>query len=560
MQFQQDQATNESPSPKTALPGEWLFYFIAVVGAIISLLLWFASVLQSNANLQRTLRIETQNVANGIEIQFELRVDALEHMANHLTDESGSAYQRWQNNVLEFITDYGGFQGIALMNPSLNTIWLSSNEPSEQSLFNTFFNDYHKKIVALGHDRQPWVSPAVDIDAHDKGVFVMVPIVNHQEFKGYLVSLINLNKAINIEVNNDEYAVTIYDSTQKIYQTNPTSTPSSLKPQVAGITLYGTSWGVYVQPTAQLASVLRTGLPAVALVLGICIAVLFAITTRLAQLARQRARSLDEINQDLKIEIAERLAAESSKQKLEKAMLQGQKLQAIGTLAGGIAHDFNNLLYAIIGYVEMSREDLDKDSLIYNNLGKVLEASHRGRELIARILAFSRRQHHEFKSIAVNATIESVLALLMPTVPASVRIDFESSIPDNFKILGDPTRLHQVIVNLVNNAVDAMDEEGTVFIKGSVIESSDELLQQFADVSDVNYCKIELIDTGHGMDRNTSERIFEPFFTTKEVGKGTGLGLATVHTIVKEHNGEILVHSKLGEGTSFIILIPEYNL
>jgi signal transduction histidine kinase len=560
MQFQHDHAAEVKTTPKSALPGEWLFYFIAIVGVIISLLLWFASVLQSNANLERTLRIQTQNIGNVIGVQFELRVYALEHMANHLTEDSGPSYTRWQSNVIEFITDYGGFQGIALLNPALTPVWQTSVDPAEQKLFSIFFTGYHKKIQALAKEHETWVSPAVDIDAKTKGVFVLVPIINHQEFKGYLVSLVNLDKAINLEVNSDEYAVTIYDSTQKIYQSKPTSPASSIKPQIAGISLYGSTWEIYVQPTAQLASILRTGLPAVALVLGICIAVLFAITTRLAQLARQRARSLDTINNDLKNEIAERMAAEASKLKLEKALLQGQKLQAIGTLAGGIAHDFNNLLYAIIGYVEMSREDVTPNSLIYNNLGKVLEASQRGRELISRILAFSRRQHHEFKPIMVKSTIESVLELLMPTVPASVRIEFECAIPEDFTIFGDPTRLHQIIVNLVNNAVDAMDEDGTVVIKASIIFSSDELLQQFPDISEGNYCKIEIIDTGHGMDRNTSERIFEPFFTTKEVGKGTGLGLATVHTIVKEHNGEILVQSQLGEGSAFIILIPEFKI
>jgi signal transduction histidine kinase len=559
MRSEHDQTTDSTTTLKIPLPGEWLFYFIAIVGALISLLLWFASVLQSNANMERTLRIETQNVANVIEIQFELRVDALAHMAHHLKETSGPDYQSWQKNVIDFINDYGGFQGIALTDSNLTPIWLASSAADERKLFDKFFSDYQKKIQSMAKDQRTWLSPAVNISDQVKGVFIMVPIVKDHEFKGYLVSLVNLAKAIYLEVNTDEYSVSIYDSTQKIYETQAIAN-SPGKPQIAGISLYGSTWEIYVRPTAQLASILRTGLPAVALVLGICIAVLFAITTRLAQLARQRARSLDEINNDLKNEIAERQAAESSKLKLEKAMLQGQKLQAIGTLAGGIAHDFNNLLYAIIGYVEMSREDSVKDSVIYNNLGKVLEASQRGRDLISRILAFSRRQHHEFKRIALNPTIESVLALLTPTVPASVRIDYQSSIPDDFMIFGDQTRLHQVVVNLVNNAVDAMDEDGIVTIKAIVVDSADELLQQFPDTRIGRYCKIEIVDTGHGMDRNTSERIFEPFFTTKEVGKGTGLGLATVHTIIKEHNGEILVQSQLGEGTTFIILIPEYKL
>jgi signal transduction histidine kinase len=557
--IRQSKVSKATQTPKIALPGEWLFYFIAIAGALISLLLWYASVLQSNANLSHTIRIQTQNVANAIEVQFELRIAALKHMAKHLEQGNESLFIRWQNNVVEFVNDYGGFTAIGLTDLDLKPTWISPNNSDTQKLYATFLKDNSKEVENLRNDHQVWVSPAIPLDDGNMGVFIVVPVIINNELKAYLISIVNTSEALNLDVNHDDYAVTIYDDTHKIYQ-NLVNTPNSeIKPQVAGINMYGATWEVYVQPTSHLVSVLRTGLPAVALILGICIAVLFAITTRLAQLARQRARSLDQMNRDLKIEITERMAAEASKQKLEKALLQGQKLQAIGTLAGGIAHDFNNLLYAIIGYVEMGREDLKENTLLYNNLGKVLEASRRGQELISRILAFSRRQHLEFKPIPVKSTIENVLALLEPTIPASVRIDFINDVPEQFMIMGDQTRLHQVIVNIINNAVDAMDEEGTAVIHVSVVSPDHELLQQFPDVSPSNYCKIEITDTGHGMDQSTVERIFEPFFTTKEVGKGTGLGLATVHTIVKEHRGEILVHSQLGQGTTFTILIPEYK-
>lgn len=292
--------------------------------------------------------------------------------------------------------------------------------------------------------------------------------------------------------------------------------------------------------------------PWLTLILGIGLSLLLATLIRVAQLSRQR-------NEDLKNEISERVQAEETKQKLEVALLQGQKLQSIGTLAGGIAHDFNNLLYAIIGYVEMAREDVDKTSQVYTNLGKVLEASHRGQELISRILAFSRRQHHDFDLINLKTTIEAALSLLRPTIPASVTITFHGE--TNITVLGNQTQIHQVFVNIINNAVDAMDGEGTVTIQLSRLAASDPLLREFPETRDQNknYCKIEVNDTGHGMDQHTMERIFEPFYTTKEVGKGTGLGLSIVHSIVKEHQGEITVMSQLGHGTTFMILLPEYS-
>src|SRR5579863_1638156 len=145
-----------------------------------------------------------------------------------------------------------------------------------------------------------------------------------------------------------------------------------------------------IHPHLNLVITFRSYLSWLTLFLGIGISILIAALIRVAQLAHHRALTLNETNKDLKKEIAERIQVEETKQKLEVALLQGQKLQAIGTLAGGIAHDFNNLLYAIIGYVEMAREDVTKDALIYKNLGKVLEATHKGQELVARILAFGR--------------------------------------------------------------------------------------------------------------------------------------------------------------------------
>lgn len=307
------------------------------------------------------------------------------------------------------------------------------------------------------------------------------------------------------------------------------------------------------------AATFQIALPWIALIAGIAIALLCAIAIRLAQVTRERATSLSLMDHDFKKEIAERIKAEESKQKLEIALLQGQKLQAIGTLAGGIAHDFNNILYAIKGYVEMAREDVSADCLVYKNLGKVLDAAQRGQDLVARILAFGRRhQHHELKPMHVKSILESVLSLLRPAIPASVSINL-IGISDDHIILGDQTQLHQVIVNIINNAVDAMDGEGTVTIHISRILANDDYLYQFPNIADVNYCKIDISDTGHGMDQTTLERIFEPFFTTKEVGKGTGLGLATVHAIIEEHQGEISVISQLGHGTTFTLLLPEYQ-
>jgi len=158
----------------------------------------------------------------------------------------------------------------------------------------------------------------------------------------------------------------------------------------------------------------------------------------------------------------------------------------------------------------------------------------------------------------MKATIESVLSLLRPTIPASVSLNFVAA-PGEYTILGNQTQLHQVIVNIINNAVDAMDGEGTITLQLAHLSPNNPILKQFPKIIGGSYCKIDISDSGHGMDQGTMERIFEPFFTTKEVGKGTGLGLSTVHGIIEEHKGEITVTSQLGHGTTFTILLKEHH-
>lgn len=304
-------------------------------------------------------------------------------------------------------------------------------------------------------------------------------------------------------------------------------------------------------------SFVKYALPWITLIACLAIVVLSTTIAYLYQLLKERKATRTFLANEAKKELAERLKVEQTKQKLEIALLQGQKLQAIGTLAGGIAHDFNNLLYAIKGFTEMAREDIEENTLIHKNLGRVLEAAQRAQDLVARILAFGRReQAFEMSPIHIQSIIEGILGLLIPTIPASVTIHFEGLTKDCL-VMGNQTQLHQVIVNIIINAVDAMEGEGTITIKLSHILANDDYLKQFPDIKNTTYCRIEISDTGHGMDNSTLERIFEPFYTTKEVGKGTGLGLAMVHSIINQHQGKITVSSQLGRGTMFTILLPE---
>ncbi len=240
---------------------------------------------------------------------------------------------------------------------------------------------------------------------------------------------------------------------------------------------------------------------------------------------------------------------------LEAQLQQSDRLQSIGTLAGGIAHDFNNILSAIIGYTELTIDYLEKGSLPYNNLQEVLEAGERAKGLINQILTFSRQSEQDFKPLQLKLIVKEALKLIRATLPSTIEI--HQDLQSDAAILGDQTKIHQVLMNLCTNAGHALQEKGGVL---SVSLSETEIDSSFTvkhfDIKSGSYIKLSVSDTGCGMSASLMEHIFDPFFTTKEKGKGTGMGLSVAHGIVKSHNGTIHVYSEPGEGSVFKVYLP----
>jgi signal transduction histidine kinase/ActR/RegA family two-component response regulator len=240
----------------------------------------------------------------------------------------------------------------------------------------------------------------------------------------------------------------------------------------------------------------------------------------------------------------------------EKQLQQVMKLQAIGTLAGGIAHDFNNILFPIVGYTELTMDEIPENSQARQNLEEILKATNRAKELVQQILTFSRKNDQELKSLKVQFLIKEALKLLRATIPSSIEID---SYVDNAcgPIKGDPTQIHQVIMNLCTNAYHAMQETGgNLVVSLKEIRISYEQSLERIGMKSGRHLVLTVKDTGHGMDPQVLERIFEPYFTTKEQGKGSGLGLSVTHGIIKSHGGDITVRSQPGKGSSFKVYLP----
>jgi len=248
------------------------------------------------------------------------------------------------------------------------------------------------------------------------------------------------------------------------------------------------------------------------------------------------------------------LAKEHDRTKLEIRLQQAQKMEAIGTLAGGIAHDFNNILSGIFGYAHLAEMHIHEHEKIKRYLGQMVTGAQRASALVQQILTFSRQADQQKLPMSVFVIIEEALKLLRSSIPTSIEI--KKDIVSKAWIMADSTQIHQVIMNLCTNAYQAMgDTRGVLTLGLHEITVSDQHRVSDLDMPHGRYLKLEISDTGHGMEENILSRIFDPYFTTKEVGKGTGLGLATIDGIVKNHNGFIKVSSKVGEGSTFQVYL-----
>jgi len=247
--------------------------------------------------------------------------------------------------------------------------------------------------------------------------------------------------------------------------------------------------------------------------------------------------------------------AQEEKEKLQQQFLQAQKIEALGLLAGGLAHDFNNLLTGIIGNVEMATLQLANDEKTRKLLGESLEAALRGSQLTRQLLAFCRRQMIEATPLDMGEVLLSLKSMLRRMIGEDIRLQIEIT-PDLKPVLADAGQMEQMIVNLVVNARDAMPYGGQISIELRNASGSEVSSLQAWDLLPGDYIFLQVSDTGCGMDDTTRQRIFEPFFTTKDLGRGTGLGLASVYGIISQHKGAIEVSSRPDEGATFRILLP----
>ena len=243
---------------------------------------------------------------------------------------------------------------------------------------------------------------------------------------------------------------------------------------------------------------------------------------------------------------------------MKQSIEQARKMEAVGTLAGGIAHDFNNILTSVLGFTELALNDVEKGSVLEERLQAVYAGGERARDLVKQILTFARKSDEEIKPIQVSTMIRESLNLLRPTIPTTIEI--KTDISSDSLIMGAPTHIHQLAMNLCTNAAQAMEDEGGVLevsLREATLDKG--FTRKHVGLDPGEYLELKVSDTGRGIPQEYLESIFEPYFTTKAPGEGTGMGLATVHGIIKKYEGEILVESTLKRGSVFTIFLPVYK-
>jgi signal transduction histidine kinase/ActR/RegA family two-component response regulator len=255
------------------------------------------------------------------------------------------------------------------------------------------------------------------------------------------------------------------------------------------------------------------------------------------------------------IDLTDQKWAQAERERLEQRLRQAEKMEAVGRLAGGIAHDFNGVLAGVYAYGEMLVEEAPAGSPLKRYAQNVLTAASRGRELVEQILTYSRSQHVKREPVDIARVVAEALELVRGSIPMGIRLGADGS-GSTLVVTGDATRLHQVVMNLCSNAIQAMSGEGSMHVALEAENLSTERALSHGTLQPGRYVRLTVKDNGSGMDEATLSRIFEPFFTTKQAGQGTGLGLSLVYAIVTDSGGAIDVKSAPEQGSTFTIYLP----
>jgi signal transduction histidine kinase/ActR/RegA family two-component response regulator len=524
-------------------------FFLSSLVAVLTF--WQLLLGHRRAEIRAVTDDQASFVKSKLESELGARILPLEGLATQWPELRDDRERQSAARLL--MSGYRSYQAVEWADPTFHVRWATPRSANESDLGTDLSADSAQQaaLQAAERNKDVMVTRPVNLRQGGRGLLVCVPIYEHQKLSGFVVAVLRYQELISSILQDVArgYWVTVYDGDEQVYgQGANLAQPDAGWVSTAYVRFRDTTWRVQVWPQPGTITYALSTLPRVAFIGGILLSALLAFTVYSAETARLHASQAIAANKELKSEIAGRRNA-------EEALLQAEKMEAVGRLAGGIAHDFNNLLTVIRGHAALSLKRAGPDGALLRELTEILKSSDKASALTRRLLAFSRKQVLQLRVLDLNTLVTQVHELLPPVLGDDIHLVLDLA-PDLGHVKADPAQMEQAIMNLALNARDAMPRGGELKIQTRNADLDEASIRNHKGAQAGPHVMLAVCDTGQGMTDDTLSHVFEPFFTTKDINKGTGLGLATVYGTLLQSGGFTCVSSTVGKGTTFQIYLP----
>jgi signal transduction histidine kinase/ActR/RegA family two-component response regulator len=524
-------------------------FFLTSLVAVLTF--WQLLLGHRRAEIHAVTNEQASFVKSKVESELRERIMPLQGLA---AQWSTLGSDREKKSAAELMmSGYPDYQAVEWVDPTFQVRWeaRSNVNEGEQGVQRNADAVQQVAFQAGGQYGDVMITRLVNLEQGGGALLACVPVHTSGKLSGFMVGVFRYRELISSILRDvaQGYWVTLYDGSEQIYGEGTNLAPRNAHwASTVDIQFRDLTWRAQVWPKPGTITYALSTLPKVAFVGGILLSALLGFTVYAAETATLRAREALAANQELKSEIAGREHAEA-------ALVQAQKMEAVGRLAGGISHDFNNLLTVIRGHAALSLARVGCDGALRRELDGILKSADKAAALTRRLLAFSRKQVLQLRVLDLNALVAQVNELLPPVMGDDIELILDLA-PDLGHVKADAAQMEQAIMNLAFNARDAMPQGGKLKIQTMNADLDEALIIRDEGAQAGPHVLLLVSDTGHGMTQETLSHVFEPFFTTKETDKGTGLGLATVYGTLRQSGGFVRVSSTVGEGTTFRIYLP----
>ena len=533
----------------------WLPAVLGLSTVVFSLVLLQRQIAQQKEESEQAMTAQAQLVKNTVESELKSHIQPLELL--------GRRWREYNEGIVspdDFESDtvamlgYPAYQATEWADSSLHVRRIAPADANGAELGTDLGADPRmRQVLHFAADSGAVaISHPVNLRQGGQGLLVCVPVNPNSKTGGYLIGVFRYQDLFNSILHGlvPDYDVAVYDGGDQIYS-SAAAGPAPKDAQAEPVHFQQLTWHLQVWPITEASAYPRSALPQLTFVLGLVLATWITFAAYAAETERFRAKEVAVANEDLKREI-------DGREQAEQALLESQKMEAVGRLAGGVAHDFNNLLMVIRGHATLLLNRMSTENPRRREVSEIVRTTDRASTLTRQLLALGRKQVLKPRVLSLNALVGQVSTLLPAVLGENINIVTDLD-PDLGRVRADSSQLEQIIMNLVFNARDAMQGGGELTIRTVNASPDASWFNTQPDLVPGPLVMLSVHDTGCGMDSETQSHIFEPFFTTKDSGKGSGLGLSAVYGTVRQSGGCISVSSRLGEGTTVEIYLPRVD-